>query len=155
MAPAIEPRPEPADGYLGHDHYGHRHHGHHDNHRHHMPPARTIVGGAIAAIGAYEVAALTVNNLLDEPVLPGPVQIITALDVRRAYAFLTPSWLRWGALLAGGAVLGALGIGAGAVAATQLDTPEERARAAARVTHHGKRLVEGARGLTASDSAGS
>jgi hypothetical protein len=74
------------------------------------PTPRSAIGGGIAVLGLWEVAAVTVNRALDQTVVPRPSTLVTRASSRAVLRWLSPPWLRVAGLLAAGAVIGFVGV---------------------------------------------
>jgi hypothetical protein len=67
-----------------------------------------IAGTAVAAAVVYELGAEVVNSTIGRDALPALRSVIRKRTVSKAFKFVTPGWLRWGALLGIGYIGGQL-----------------------------------------------
>jgi hypothetical protein len=73
---------------------------------------RSAFGTAVIAVVAYELVAETVNNVLDEDLIPSLMPRITAMSPRGVARALTPTWTRYGGWIAAGAAYAVVAKGA-------------------------------------------
>lgn len=78
-------------------------------HEHHWPPTApeptSVIGTAVVALVAYEVAATTVNTWVDADVIPSLMPRLQKVTPRGVARAVTPPWTR----IAGWVALGAVG----------------------------------------------